>query len=963
MENDDLLQDFVVESNEHLEDIESELLAIEGQGDDFDADLVNKVFRALHSIKGASGFLGLERICELSHSMENVLNSIRNHELTVTSSTVDALLKASDRLKSLFEDIGESNNADVAALVAVLEAINAGEDGAATAEEQQSVPELAKQQQAAPEEKVTEVDSAEVDTSEASAPAPQASQQPTPAPAPHGTQKPAGAAAHKAEHGEKGASKATSTVRVSVSVLDRLMNLAGELVLGRNQLVRILGTEDRQGLDSVGSRIDQITSELQEAIMETRMQPIGNVFSKFPRVVRDLSATLGKQVTLITEGNDVELDKTIIEAISDPLTHLVRNSVDHGVESPASRSQRGKPELGTVKLHAFHDGGTVNITITDDGAGIDVDVLKSKAVEKGVITPERAREISDRDSRHLIFHPGFSTKEKVTDISGRGVGMDVVQTNLEKLGGTIEVESELGAGTTIAVKLPLTLAIIPALIVSCGESSFAIPQLNIMELVRVKRGDENTRIEKLKGAEVLRLRGHLLPLVRLDKTLDPGLDVHIGDDAEGIDEVQGEESTEQRLARRRRESTNVIVVAAGKLRYGLVVGDLRDSEEIVVKPLGRHIKDAPCFSGATIMGDGNIALILDVAGIASFCSLENRSMESENANVDAEAASQTGGLQHSVVLFRNHNEERFAVNSGLVRRIDQVESKAIVVVGGIEALQGPESITPVLRLENLITARPFEQRDMIYVLIFEVGRREIGLLIPELEDIRDITTEIDTVTVREPGVAGSVTLEGGETRLIDIYELAERAHPEWFEAQRIEREERFERERLALSVPAEGVALEPTPEIVTVDEVAAPIPVAAAPAADERPSVVLLAEDSGFFRKKVKAYVKAAGYEVVDFEDGLEAWKSLSADEHNVCVVITDVEMPNMSGLDLTREIRADGKWKHVPIIALTSLATEEDIRRGREVGVTDYQIKMDRDRLIESLDKLWREAKSSAGV
>lgn len=960
MENDDLLQDFVVESNEHLADIESELLAIEEQGDDFDADLVNKVFRALHSIKGASGFLGLERICELSHSMENVLNAIRNHELSVSSPIVDALLKSSDRLKSLFEDIGQSNDADVAALVGVLESLQLGGEPPAAAPEPEAVPEP--ESAPAPEAVPNPIAQAvpEPAPAESTAPAnvaPSASTEPKPqAVAEH---KASAKPAEKAPSSGK-SSSSSATVRVTVSVLDRLMNLAGELVLGRNQLVQILGSEERVGIESVGSRIDQITSELQEAIMETRMQPVGNVFAKFPRVVRDLSASLGKDVSLVTEGNDVELDKTIIEAISDPLTHLVRNSVDHGVESPDDRAARGKPRQGTVVLRAFHDGGTVNITISDDGAGIDVEVLKAKAVAKGLITTERAGEISDRDARHLIFHPGFSTKEQVTDISGRGVGMDVVQTNLEKLGGTIEVDSELGTGTTIAVKLPLTLAIIPALIVKSDRESYAIPQLNIIELVRVKEGDGQTRIEKLKGAEVLRLRGHLLPLVRLDETLDEGR-TDRKDTREEIDEsTDAEEQVSALIEGRAKGTTNVIVVAAGKLRYGLVVGELRDSEEIVVKPLGRHIKDAPCFSGATILGDGHIALILDVAGIGAHRKLESRGADEP---VVEDQLEQNGGSKHSVILFRGHSEELFAVNSGLVSRIDRVKTEDLVVVGGVEGVQGPDRLLPILRLEHLISARPWEASAMAYVLVFEVGGRELGLIVPSLEDIRDVSTEIDGVTMSQPGVAGSLTLDGTEMRLIDIHELAELAFPGWFEEFRREREER-RTQRAALEASASHVAPEAQPQAPASTTAEAPTEVQPAapepspvPAASEDPSYILLAEDSGFFRKKVKAYIQAAGYQVLDYEDGKLAWDALCEERHDFRLVVTDVEMPNMSGLELTAAIRADARFSHLPVIALTSLASEEDIRRGRDVGVSDYQVKMDRDRLVDAVDGLWNGA------
>ena len=948
MENDDLLQDFVVESNEHLEDIEAELLTIEDQGDDFEEDLVNKVFRALHSIKGASGFLGLERICELSHSMESVLNAIRSHDLSVSSEIIDTLLKSSDVLKAMLEDIAGSNEFDIVTFVQALESVNT--ESKPKVEAVTPAP-----TQATPEPEPEPEPSANAEAEEPkpeSPPAPSVSA-PSATPAkPAAKSKPTPATSGEAKKTERAstASTSTATVRVPVSVLDHLMNLAGELVLGRNQLIQTLSAEDPVGLDLVGSRIDQITSELQEAIMETRMQPVGNVFSKFPRVVRDLSGLIGKQVNLVTEGDDVELDKTIIEAISDPLTHLVRNAVDHGVETPEGRQANGKPACGQVVLRAFHDGGTVNLTISDDGAGIDVEVLKAKAVEKGILTPDRSREMSDRDARRLIFHPGFSTKEQVTDISGRGVGMDVVSTNLEKLGGTIEIESELGVGTTLAVKLPLTLAIIPALIVRSSSDSFALPQLNILELVRVKDGDEGTRIERLKGAEVLRLRGRLLPLIRLDETIGctaagplEHRDVEARESAALSDEAS--EESEAR-SDSRRDSLNIIVVAAGQLQYGLVVDDLRDSEEIVVKPLGRHIKDAPCFSGATILGDGHIALILDIAGIANFHKLDVRGLADEKAEDGrSESSSEQSEDKQSVILFHNHPGEHFAIPAGAVARIDRIDTNTLVNIGGVEAVQGRDKILPILRLESQVSAKPMDDNDTAYVIVVEAEDREIGLLVSTLVDVQDITTKVDTMTIREPGISGSVTLDGAETRLIDIFELADHAHPEWFSGS-----------GHSSKISAPGM---PTHEHSGEFGVGyAP----SIPRGDHESGLVMVVDDSGFFRRKVCALLRESGYAVIDVADGQAAWTLLQSSEHDIRLVVTDVEMPHMDGLELAAAIRSHAELKDMPVIALTSLATDEDIQRGRDVGITDYQVKLDRDRLLAKIEEHYtREAIAGA--
>ncbi|MFT7486423.1 MAG: two-component system chemotaxis sensor kinase CheA, partial [Candidatus Paceibacteria bacterium] len=950
VKNDDLLQDFIVESNEHLAGIEAELLAIESQVDDLDIDLVNKVFRALHSIKGASGFLGLDRICELSHKMENVLNSLRNLSLPASSRTIETLLKSSDCLKGMLEDIGSSDSVDILALVSALDIIQSGskKSGHATAK-------------------------LNAGTSQAGASS-------TPS-------------AGEVKLAKSTTSQTGATVRVSVRMLDHLMNLAGELVLGRNQLIQTINSDDKSGLDTVSSRIDQITSELQEAIMDTRMQPVGNVFIKFPRVVRDLAASLGKQVQLSTEGTDVELDRRIIEALGDPLTHLVRNSVDHGVETPADRRSLGKPAMGTILLRAFHDGGTVNIQIKDDGGGIDAELLKKKAIEKGIISRERARVMNKRDALRLIFHPGFTTKDQVSDISGRGVGMDVVLTNIQVLGGTIEIDSEQGVGTTIGIKLPLTLAIIPALIVRSGMECFALPQLNIVELVRVREGGANSRIKNLKGAEVLRLRGKLLPLLRLRKILaKPTGDSLVPErpDSSTAAGASGGSAPSQ-------QTSNIIVVSAGQIRYGLVVDELRDSEEIVVKPLGRHIKDAPCFTGATILGDGQIALILDVAGIASFEALGARLPEELAAEKEIDEGDANGGCTQSVMVFQNHPGEQFAVLTDSVARIERVRTESLVVVGGVEAIQGPNDILPVLRLSELVTAIPFSYGNNVYVIVVEAAGREIGLIVSCLVDIRDITKDVDTVTIREPGITGSVTLDGFETRLVDVAELAQRQHPQWFPALEPDPipvpEElaavacaapEFTAEAGVLDVEwnpaaASEPSLTTTEEYRVPDAVQAPVPQPQAglaqpqtpvpvvepertpsapqPCVPDQPSgppLVLVVEDSGFFRKKMISYLRERNFEVVDCVDGQEAWDLLQARKHNIQLVVTDIEMPHMTGLELTEAIRGNEHFADLPVIALSSLATDEDIASAREKGVSEYQVKLDRDRLLGAIQRLW---------
>ncbi len=1031
LDNEKIIEEFTVESQEHLADVENDLLAIEAAGADIDLDLVNKVFRAVHSIKGASGFLGFTTIGELSHSLENILNLIRNKELVPTSAIVDALLRAADALRGLINDIHHSNEADVSEHVDALKKVIAGEtsqsvrdsleqmvrigepgrpafevskhtletqkrfgnhlytlefDLIADVEDKGKTPlNLVKELMALGEMVEARLDLANCEAGldgeipdtisfvvlfgtvvdvEMLADAFELTPERV-----HSIDiedalpVPAEAESHRREETEKavdtpvppdvpaaepkkevsataaGASPkpAETNIRVSVGLLDHLMNLAGELVLSRNQLIQYVSSGRLDGLESIASQLDQITSELQESIMQTRMQAIGTVFTKFPRVVRDLSGKLGKQCELTLTGKEVELDKSIIEAIGDPLTHLVRNSIDHGIERPDQRTAKGKNATGTISLKAFHQAGKVNIAIQDDGAGINGDKLKEKAVAKGLITSDQAHEMSERDAVRLIFHPGFSMAEVVSDVSGRGVGMDVVKTNIEKLGGTVDIDTEVGVGTTVQIKLPLTLAIIPSLVVRGGEDRFAIPQVNISELVRIRPNEVARKIERVKDAEVLRLRGNLLPLLRLStamgmqsKYLDPQpaelkdshreriVDRREPDDAAVVEHEKSRSGTP------RRQNTaagalNIIVVEAGHLRYGLIVDALHDSEEIVVKPLGRHMKDSPCLAGATILGNGNVALILDVAGIASKSQLS--APEEDTARGEKVSGESVSDESQSVLLFTNDPSEQFGAPMGLITRIERIRSEQIDSVGGQEVLQYRGSTLPLLTLESQIKAKPRPEQPKLYVVVFSISGREVGLIAPQLVDIREIPAEMDAVTFSEPGVLGSVIADGKTTRLIDLFALAEKAHPEWF---------------------ADRQSVETTQ--------------------GETPTL-LLVEDSGFFRSQLTSFMESEGYQVVACEDGLVAWGTLQDPEQCFDLVVTDIEMPNMNGLGLARKIKGDPLFAHLPIVAVTSLASEEDIQRGFEAGIDDYQIKLDREKLVASVARHLKAAKLKAGV
>jgi two-component system, chemotaxis family, sensor kinase CheA len=936
-ETKELMDEFVSESLDGLANIENELLAIEEAGAEIDQNLVNKVFRSIHSIKGVSGFLGLDTIGHLAHDIENNLALMRSRELAPDSRRIDIILKASDALRKLIEDVDHSNTVDVSAHIAALRVIaaEAAKPAAATtaapvAPAAAAVAKPSALETPYPPFQVFGAPIAEAPLRAAPAALPPATEEHAPPAAPvetahddHATVLAAADPAHDAltRNGD-------TSIRVPVSLLDRLMNMAGELVLERNRLLQTISVRDFESIGSVAARIDQVTSEMQEAVMQTRMQPIGNVFGRFPRIVRDLSRQLNKKCELVIEGREVEVDKTIIEAITDPLTHLVRNAMDHGVELPSTREALGKKGTGRILMQAFHQGGKVNLAIRDDGAGIDASKLRAKALAKGVVTPDEARMFSDRETLQLIFRAGFSTAERVTEVSGRGVGMDVVKTNIERLGGTIEIDTVVGQGTTFLLTLPLTLAIIPSLIVLAEGHSYAIPQVNISEVVRVKASEVTKRIEHIKGAEVFRLRDQLLPLLRLTKVMGidaqtapvPDLDglrdrhVHAatGDLGAMLDLASSgpgsapivRAAKESAIVRRpRTEALKIVVVESGRLRYGLVVDAIYDSKEIVVKPLGRHLKSISCLAGATILGDGRVALILDVTGVATAGNLRQPADGSRMSDVPA-----TESLREvqTVLIFSNSPSELFAVPMSLVSRIERVKREQIDSIGGRALMQAGNRSIPLIGLENHINAAPRPDQSRYFVMIFNVREREAGIIAPNLVDIRQITDVIDTGILAQTGVSGSVVFGGKATRVIDLFELARAAYPEWF---------------------AESPK-------------------------DEAKPTVLVAEDNPFFRSQLRGVMSAFGYSLVVCEDGADAWDTLSRSKTVIDAVVTDIEMPRLDGLELTRRIKSDPNLRHIPVIMVTSLQSDADVRRGKDVGADEYQCKFNREKLLAGLER-----------
>lgn len=517
--------------------------------------------------------------------------------------------------------------------------------------------------------------------------------------------------------------------------------------------------------------------------------------------------------------------------------------------------------------------------------------------------------MSDSEALRLIFAPGFSTVEQVSAVSGRGVGMDVVKTNFERLGGSVDIDTELGKGTTFTVRLPLTLAIVPSLIVRANEQRFAVPQTNISELVRIRTGDDTKRLERLRDVEVLRLRGSLLPLVRLSNVLG-------NSSTQPTDDTDGEAETSTSL---RKAATNIIVVEAGNLRYGLIVDSLHDSEEIVVKPLGRHMSDINFLAGATVLGDGQVALILDITGVAGHTGLTSTD---QNEVTDAAQASDRSSEPIPMLLFTNHPNEQFGVPMNCVSRIERVRADKIETVAGQEVLHYHDRTLPLISLETSLNARPRELDSRCFIIVFQAGKREVGLIAPTILDIRDLPCDLDTQMFDDEGLFGSLVLDGKATRIVDTYELTLHQHPQWFDDVR------------AATKVAAFVAATTTEESF------------------EQP-VILLAEDSAFFRQTVRSYLEQIGTTVVACEDGAIAWQTLESLQHSFAIVVTDIKIPNMDGYELTERIKTDDRFRGIPVVALSSLSSEEHKKKGREAGVDEYLTKLDRDALALTITNL----------
>ncbi|MGY1638401.1 chemotaxis protein CheA [Geodermatophilus sp. SYSU D00742] len=735
---DDIVEEFLVESHENLDQLDTDLVALEQEPDS--RERLSSIFRTIHTIKGTSGFLAFHRLEEVTHVGENMLSRLRDGALALTPTRTSVLLQMVDTVRSLLASIeatGGEGSVDVSAVVAAISA--AMEDSPAV----EIAPAVAAPDPAAL------VAEAPAPVSEIPAPRPE--------PAVETTEPAEGEAGPTADNagGQARRAVADSTIRVDVDLLDELMLLVGELVLTRNQIVQYVGRSNDTDLVRASQRLNLIASELQEGVMKTRMQPIDHIWSKLPRVVRDLGLQCGKSVRLEMEGRDTELDKTLLEAVKDPLTHLVRNSVDHGIEAPEGRRAAGKPAEGVLTLRAKHESGQVVVEVADDGAGIDPARVGAKAVERGLISADALSRTSPADVLQMIFLPGFSTAAAVTNVSGRGVGMDVVKTNIESIGGTIEVESVPGEGTVCRLRIPLTLAIVPALTVECAGDRYAIPQISLQELVSLDAEKAATAVEEVGGAPVYRLRGELLPLVRLTDVLGLTSDRHDG-------------------------HVVIAVLRSEGRRFGLVVDRVINTEEIVVKAVGGQLKAIGLYSGATVLGDGTVALILDVQALARRA-LRTETSERQESREAALHAAATDGDRQRMLLAAIGGGRRVAIPLDTVTRLEQVRTESVERVGNREVVQYRGAILPMVRLDRHLGAYGESDRDVLEVIVYSDHGRSVAIVVEEILDIVDgeaaVRSDIDDM-----GLLGSAVLGDRVTELLDVRAAILAADPAFYSA-------------------------------------------------------------------------------------------------------------------------------------------------------------------------------------
>ncbi|XSG81387.1 MAG: chemotaxis protein CheW [Methyloligella sp. ZOD6] len=901
---DELLGEFLAETDENLDRLDVELMRFEREPNN--REVLNKIFRLVHTIKGTCGFFGLERLSALAHAAETRLGRYRDGQ-PVTVEGVSVILASLDRIKEILKGLesGSEPPGEDSDLIAKLEAL--GEEGQAETAHEGIAAASPIGPPDAPDDDIRGQDTSgtlarsftpaskarqffNVEPVAGEAPSRDAAQnveehevQPDPAESMAET---SSAKAQQAPEGEREGRldeanrDLTQRVRVKVETLEHLMTTVSELVLTRNQLLDVARRAGDPGFKAPLHRLSNVTSELQRGIMKARMLPVSKAWQKLPRLVRELSLSLDKPIKLVTEGGDVELDRQVLDLIRDPLTHLIRNAADHGIESRQVRQAAGKPEQGSIRLKAFAEGGHIVIEIADDGRGLDARAIQRKCIERGLATESELANLSNADLQQFIFRPGFSTAPEITDISGRGVGLDVVRSDVELIGGTVELKSSGPRGSVFAMRIPLTLAITAALIVESEGLRFALPQHNVVEVVRAKGGSDY-RIEMINNAPQLRLRGKLVPVFDLAELL-------------------GERGAEARSPERfENEMSTVAVLELGARVFGLMIDDVLRTEEIVVKPKASLLRSLSVFSGNTILGDGSVIMIIDTAALAHLAGVDDIRIDSLEEPEEAETAPEAEKVP--LLLFHAGSPLRKAVPLSLVTRLEEIPASQLEPCDEGYVLRYRDGLMPVLFMDG-VTRRSGD--DLQPILVFNEDGRNVGLAIDEILDVVEepVSMEIRSST---PGILGAFQVQGEVAEMVDISRYV-----------------------------GEGLG-----HRILVKETET-----------RRALKVLLVDDSQFFRNMLAPLLSASGYDVTLAGSAHEALE-LKEEGQLFDAIVSDLEMPDLDGIGFAEKVKADPAWRSTPMIALSSHTSPRLIARTRAAGFTDYVGKFDRQKLMDALE------------
>lgn len=900
------INEFYAEAEEIIARATSHLTSLESQG--YSEERIDSLYRDIHTLKGSAQLFGFSGVGIIGHTLESSLEPIRRKKVGLSNELVTESLACLDLIDRMLKDPATSK-IDGPMVAEIIETVGRVTQVALDLfnanfkyRDYQRPPlddyqkDLIRFREALKNKRLERNSASKADPAKGNPPdsVVAKSSKPESTEIPPRQEQAEVAETHSAE---------LATIRVQVGLLDRLMNLIGEMVLVRNQVLQYNQKNEDYEFHKLSQKLDLVTSELQEDVMKTRLQPIGTILTKFQRVVRDLARELNKKIELHLKGTETELDRSLLEAIKDPLTHIIRNSCDHGLESPEARIKSGKRETGNIVVNAFQEGGQVIIDITDDGRGLNLPKILQIAIEKKLVPVEKAQLLSDREIALLIFAPGFSTADQVSSLSGRGVGMDVVKTNIEKIGGFVDLSTEPNKGTKIRLRIPLTLAIVPAMMIKTGGENFAIPQIKLHELLLVNQEGDGAQIETLQGHPVLRLRGEILPIVFLNEAL----------------KLNWNENKSESL----KTHLNVVVLSGEGRPFGVVVDEIRDTADIVVKPLPKFIKNLNLYSGATIMGDGSVSMILDVLGLAEKAHVLAAAHKKEMAGAGLlDKKSSIMSDSQEMLFFDLNVPGQFCLPLALVQRLEEFSAEQMISSGAETIVQYRDTILPIINLNTVLglgeeseTATK-QDNQKFPVIVITKRRRLFGIRVNRIHDVINLKSEIEPALQSTHGILGNIINGTHIATVVDALGIIEHQ----------------------LGEP-DGM-----PETVK-----API----RPPFKKGSVRILLAEDSPFFMKQIQRLLESYQCEVVHAPDGDAALKILKSSKPNrFQLVISDIEMPMMTGYELAEEIRADERWKAIPLVALTTRFSEEDYKRGMAVGFTHYLEKINPDELINTIAK-----------